>query len=100
MAVRELGAKVRLRVLHFREELFTAVGAAEHGHNALDMRNVFLKIVRRENGVAEEGQRRRGAELRLHFIVALQLHQLHLQGGRGVFHGEVKGSSEKPQPAP
>ena len=40
VAVRELGVKARLRVPHFWEELFTAVGAAEHGHNALDMRNM------------------------------------------------------------
>ena len=57
VAVRELGAKVRLHVLlHFGEELFATVGAAKHGYYALNIRNVFWKIVRREDEVAEEGQ--------------------------------------------
>ena len=71
MAVREQGAKTRLRVLHFGEELLTTVGAAKHGYDALNMRNVFRNIPRREGDVAEEGQRRRVVELRLQFIVAL-----------------------------
>ena len=41
MAVREQGAKARLRVLHFGEELFATVGAAKHGYDALNMCNVF-----------------------------------------------------------
>ena len=44
MGVREQGAKARLRVLHFGKELFATVGAAKHGHGALNMRNVFRKI--------------------------------------------------------
>ena len=59
MAVREQGPKARLRVLHFGEELFAAVGAAKHGYDALNMRNVFREIPRREGDVAEEGQLRR-----------------------------------------
>ena len=55
MAVREQGAKARLRVLHFGEELFATIGAAKHGYDALNMRNVFRKIPRRECDVAEEG---------------------------------------------
>ena len=48
---------MRLRVLlHFGEELFATVGAAKHGHYVLNIRNVFWKIVRREDEVAEEGQ--------------------------------------------
>lgn len=35
----------------------------------------------------------KSAEFPLHFIIALQL--LHLQVGRGVIHGEVKGGGEK-----
>ena len=59
MAVREQGAKARLRVLHFGEELFATVGTDKHGYDALNMRNVFRKIPRRECDVAEEGQLRR-----------------------------------------
>ena len=61
MAVREQGAKARLRVLHFGEELFVA--ATKHGYDALNIRNVFRKIPRREADVAEEGQWRRAVEL-------------------------------------
>ena len=86
---------MRLRVLHFGEELFATIGAAKHGRYALNMRNVFWKIVRREDEVAEEGQQRRGVELDLQFIIALQFHQLHLQGDRGVVHKQVKGGGEK-----
>ena len=78
MAVREQGAKARLRVLHFGKELFaTVLGAAKHRYNAVNMRNVFMTIG--EGDVAEEGQWRRVVELRLRFIVARWLHQLHLQ---------------------
>ena len=56
MAVREQGAKARLRVIHFREELSATVGAAKHGYDALNMRNVVRKIPRREGDVVEEGQ--------------------------------------------
>ena len=80
MAVREQGAKARLRVLHFGEELFATVGAAKHGYDALNMRNVFMKIPRKEGDVTEEGQWRKLVELRLQFIIALKFHQLHLQG--------------------
>ena len=59
MAVREQGAKARLRVLHFGEELLATAGAAKYGYDALNMRNVFMKIPRREGDVAEEGQWRR-----------------------------------------
>ena len=55
------------------------------------MRNVFMTIARWEGDVAEEGQWRSVVELRLPFIVALQLHQRHLQWVRGVTHGKVKG---------
>ena len=75
MAVREQGAKARLRVLHFGEELFAAVGACRqvYDYDALNMRHVFRKIPRREGDVAEEGQWRRVVELRLQFIIALNL---------------------------
>ena len=46
-------------VLHFGEELFATVGVAKYGYDALNMRNVFMKISRREGDVAEEGQWRR-----------------------------------------
>ena len=91
MAVREQGANARLRVLHFGKELFATVGAAKHGYDALNMRNVFLTIARWEGDVAEEGQWRRVVELRLPFIVALQLHQLHLQGAGAGPTGKSKG---------
>ena len=92
MAVREQGAKARLRVLHFGKELFeTVLGATKHGYDALNMGNVFKTIARGEGDVAEEGQWRRVVELRLRFIVALWLHQLHLQGDGGVTNGKVKG---------
>ena len=71
MADREEGAKARLRVLHFGEELFATVGATKHGYDALNMRNEFRKIPRREGDVAEEGQWRRVVELRLQIIIAL-----------------------------
>ena len=71
MAVREQGATARLRVLHFGEEMFATVGAAKHGYDALNMRNVFRKIHGREGDVGEEGQWRRVVELRLQFIIAL-----------------------------
>ena len=63
MAVQEQGAKARLRVIHFGEELFATVGAAKHGCDALNMRNVFWKIPRREGDIAREGQWRRVVEL-------------------------------------
>ena len=61
---------MKLRVLHFGEELFATVGAAKHGYDALNMRNVFRKIRRRAGDVAE-GQWRRVVEHRLQFIIAL-----------------------------
>ena len=60
--------------------MLATVGATKHGYDALNKRNVFRKIARREGNVVE-GQWRRVVELRLQFINALQLHQLHLQGG-------------------
>ena len=57
MAVPEHGAKARPRVLRFGEELFAS--AVKHDYDALNIRNVFRKIPRREGDVAEEGQRRR-----------------------------------------
>ena len=71
MAVREQGAKARLRGPHFGEELFATVGAAKHGYDALNMRNECRNIPRREGDVAEEGQWRRVVELRLQFIIAV-----------------------------
>ena len=55
----------------------------KHGYDALNMRNECRKIPRREGDVAEEGQWRRVVELRLQFTIALKLHQLHTQGGKG-----------------
>ena len=91
MAVREQGANARLRVLHFGKELFATVGAAKHGYDALNMRNEFMAIARGEGDVAEEEQWRRIIELRLPFIAALQLHQLHLQGAGASPMGKSKG---------
>ena len=51
--------------------MFATVGAAKHGYDALNMRNVFRKIHRREGDVGEAGQWRRVVELRLQFIIAL-----------------------------
>ena len=68
-----------------------AVGAAKYGYDALNMRNVFRKIPRREGDVAEEGQWRRVVELRLQFSTALSLHQLHLQGTGASSTGKSKG---------
>ena len=68
---REQGTKARLHVLHFGEELFATIGAAKYGYDALNTRNVFMKIPRRECDVAEEGQWRRVVQLRLQFIIAL-----------------------------
>ena len=73
MAVREQGTKATLRVLHFGEELFATVDAAKYGYDALNMRNVFRKIPRREGDVAEEAKLGGVVELRLQFIVALNL---------------------------
>ena len=53
--------------------MFGTVGAAKHGYNALNMRNVFRKISRKEGDFAEEGEWRRVVELPLQFIVALNL---------------------------
>ena len=50
MTFREQGAKARLCVLHYGEELFKTVGDAKHGYDALNMRNVVRKIPRRELG--------------------------------------------------
>lgn len=50
-----------------------------HGHDALNMCSVFWKIIRREGQVMEEGQWKRGAELHLQFIIALEFRQLHLE---------------------
>ena len=38
----------------WRKELFATVGAAKHGYDALNTRNVFRKIPRAEGNVAEE----------------------------------------------
>ena len=46
----------RRMLLHSGGELFATVGAAKHGYDALNMRNVFGNIPRREGDVAEEGQ--------------------------------------------
>ena len=74
MAVREQGAKARLCVLHFGEELFATVGAAKHGYDALNMRNVFRKIAAAEDEITEEGQWRRVVELRCNVaIVAMNV---------------------------
>ena len=43
----------------------------KHGYDALNMRNEFRKIPRREGDVAEEGRWRIFVELRLQFIIAL-----------------------------
>ena len=51
--------------------MFATVGAAKHVYDALNMRNVFRKIRRREGDVGEEGQWRRVVELRLQFMIAL-----------------------------
>ena len=67
----EQGAKERRCVLNLGEELFATIGAAKHGYDALNMRNVFRKNSRREGDVAEEGQWRRVVELRIQFIIAL-----------------------------
>ena len=91
MAVPEQGVKAKRCVLHFAEELFATVGAAKHGHDALNMRNVFMTIARGEGDVAEKGQWRRVVERRLPFIVALQLHDLHLQGAGASPTGKSKG---------
>ena len=71
MTVRQQGAKAKLCVLNFGEELFATVCAVKHGYNALNMRNVFRKIPRRESDIAEEGQWRRVVDLRIQFIIAL-----------------------------
>ena len=55
MAVQEQGANARLRVLHFGEDMFPTLGAAKHGYDALNTRNVFRKIPRSEGDVVEEG---------------------------------------------
>ena len=70
MGVREQGAKARLCVLHFGEELFATVGATKHGYGAW---NMYLgKFLEGSGDVAEEGQWRRVVlELRLQFIIAL-----------------------------
>ena len=69
MEVREQGPNARFRVLQFGEQLFAIVGAAKQGYDALNMRNVFMKIPRREGALAEEEQWRRVVELQ--FIIAL-----------------------------
>ena len=76
MRVREQGAKATLRVFHFEEELATV------GYDALNMCNEFRKIPRREGDVAEEAKWGGVVELRLQFIVALNLnwHAIYLVG--------------------
>ena len=54
MPIRELGAKARLRVLHFGKQLFAAVGATINGNNALSMRNVVRKAVGRQYNLLVE----------------------------------------------
>ena len=56
MAVQEQGANARLRVLDFGEDMFATLGAAKHGYDALNTRNVFRKMPRSECDVVEEGQ--------------------------------------------
>ena len=74
--------------------MFATVGAAKHGYDALNMRNVFRKIPRREGDVGEEGQWRRVVELRLQFIIrhCTVAPPIPSAGGRGVVHGKVKGA--------
>ena len=64
----------------------------KHGYDALNMRNECRKIPRREGDVAEEGQWRIVVELRLQFIIALQLHQLHMEGAGASSTGKSKGA--------
>ena len=95
MTIGYLGAKAGFRVLHLREELFAAVGTAEHRHDALDMRGVVGVAACWDDDVAEERRRRGRAELPSELVAALQLHQLHLQGGRGFIHWDVEWGCEE-----
>ena len=61
MAVREEGAKARLRVLHFGEDLFATVGAAKHGYDALNMR--AMNVVKFLEGRAMSRKKDSGEEL-------------------------------------
>lgn len=45
---------MELNTLQFGEELFATVGATKHGHNVLNIHNVFWKIARREDEVTEK----------------------------------------------
>ena len=70
--------------------MFRTVGAAKHVYDALNMRNVFRKIPRRECDVAEEGQWRRGCR------TSPSVHRCNpptpSTGDRGVVHWKVKGA--------
>ena len=72
----------------WRRAVRNSIGAAKHGYDALNMRNVFRKIPRREHDVAEEGLWRRVIKLRFQFIIA----QLHLQGAGASPTGKSKGT--------
>ena len=77
------------------EELFTTVSVVKHGNDAFYMLNVIWKFVKREDEVTEEEQWRNGTVLCLQFVIALKLHQPHLQGGRRFVHRKVKGGGEQ-----
>ena len=92
---REQGEKARLCVLHFGEELFATVGATKHGYDALNMRNVFRKIPRREwrcrgRRTVEKSCR---ASPSVHHCTVAQ--PTPSAGGKGVVHGNVKGAGEQ-----
>ena len=58
------------RTSFWRRAVRNSIGAAKHGYDALNMRNVFRKIPRREHDIAEEGLWRRVIKLRFQFIIA------------------------------
>ena len=74
--------------------MFTTVSAAKHGNEAFYMLNVIWKFIRREDEVTE-GEWRSDTVLCFQFVITLKLHQLHLQGGRGFVHRELKKGSEQ-----
>ena len=97
MAVREQGTKAITSCTSFwRRAVRNSIGAAKHGYDALNMRNVFRKIPRREHDVAEEG-----LAVEKSYKTSFSVHHCTVApptpsaGGRGVTHGKVKGDGKQ-----
>ena len=79
--------------LCWRSWLFATVDAAKHGYNALNMRNVFWKIPRRERRKKDSGEESCITSPPVHHCTVFP--PTPYPGGRDVVHGKVKGGGKQ-----